>query len=189
MKINIKLVSVGAALALGLAPVAAKANPSGHGHSGSAHGGSVAALSHAGGHKGSNSHSTTSPGKAYGKLCRGESRKHVAGTPGTPFSACVKAMAQLATGSDHSPRAACASESKRHVAGQSGTPFSQCVRAAAKLRSHDASGGDDSGSDSPSGTDTTGSGQDDPGSTQDGTGSTPDETGATDRAPGGGSPS
>src|SRR5215467_9580000 len=33
-------------------------------------------------------------GHAYGFYCKGESRKHVKGTPGTPFSACVKAAAQ-----------------------------------------------------------------------------------------------
>src|SRR5206468_7287950 len=34
--------------------------------------------------------------KAYGRVCRGESKKHVAGQKGTPFSNCVVAMAQLA---------------------------------------------------------------------------------------------
>ena len=33
--------------------------------------------------------------KAYGKYCQNESKKHVAGTPGTPFSNCVKAGAKL----------------------------------------------------------------------------------------------
>jgi hypothetical protein len=33
--------------------------------------------------------------RAYGKLCQGESKKHVAGTPGTPFSKCVSAGAKL----------------------------------------------------------------------------------------------
>jgi len=34
-------------------------------------------------------------GQAYGKLCRGESKKHVKGEKGTAFSRCVKATAKL----------------------------------------------------------------------------------------------
>jgi hypothetical protein len=71
--------------------------------------------------------------KAYGKECQGESKTHIAGTPGTPFSKCVTDMAKLANGSTSNPRTACKDESKQHVAGQHGTPFSQCVSAAAKL--------------------------------------------------------
>jgi hypothetical protein len=71
--------------------------------------------------------------KAYGKLCQGQSKKHVAGEKGTAFSRCVTAMAKVASGATKSPRAACASLSKKHVAGQKGTPFSRCVSAAAKL--------------------------------------------------------
>jgi hypothetical protein len=72
--------------------------------------------------------------KAYGVLCNKESKKHVAGQKGTPFSQCVTAMAKLATGETSNPAKACAKESKKHVAGQKGTPFSQCVSAAAKLK-------------------------------------------------------
>ena len=75
-----------------------------------------------------------SKAKAFGKACQAESKKHVADTPGTPFSACVKAMAQLHKGTKTNPHMACATESKKHVAGQKGTPYSECVRAAAKLR-------------------------------------------------------
>jgi hypothetical protein len=74
--------------------------------------------------------------KAYGKDCQGESKTHVAGTSGTPFSKCVTDMAKLANGSTDNPRTACKDESKRHVAGQHGTPFSQCVSGAAKLLKH-----------------------------------------------------
>jgi hypothetical protein len=66
-------------------------------------------------------------------FCRDESKKYVAGTPGTPFSKCVTDMAKLANGSTHNPRTACKDESKTHVAGQPGTPFSQCVSGGAKL--------------------------------------------------------
>jgi hypothetical protein len=72
-------------------------------------------------------------GHAYGFFCKAESKTHVAGTPGTPFSKCVTAMAKLANGSTTSPKTACASLSKKHVAGTPGTPFSACVSAGAKL--------------------------------------------------------
>ena len=79
----------------------------------------------------------TANGKAYGRLCQGESRQHVAGQSGTPFSTCVKDMAQAATSSHPNPPRVCANESKKHVAGMTGTPYSQCVVAAAKLRAPD----------------------------------------------------
>jgi hypothetical protein len=72
--------------------------------------------------------------KAYGVLCQKESKKHVAGTKGTPFSQCVNALAKVATDTSKTPAAACSTESKKHVAGTKGTPFSRCVSAAAKLR-------------------------------------------------------
>jgi hypothetical protein len=71
--------------------------------------------------------------KAYGRYCQNQSKKHVAGQKGTPFSQCVTAMAKLASGSTTSPNTACAAMSKQHVAGQKGTPFSNCVAAGAKL--------------------------------------------------------
>jgi hypothetical protein len=72
--------------------------------------------------------------KAYGVFCNKESKKHVDGQKGTPFSQCVTAMAKLATSVTSNPAKACATESKKHVDGQKGTPFSQCVSAAAKLK-------------------------------------------------------
>ena len=71
--------------------------------------------------------------KAYGRYCQGFSKKHVAGTPGTPFSKCVTDMAKLASNKTDSPREACRDQSKKHVSGQKGTPFSRCVVAGAKL--------------------------------------------------------
>jgi hypothetical protein len=71
--------------------------------------------------------------KAYGRYCQGQSKKHVAGQKGTPFSQCVTAMAKLASGTTSSPRTACATMSKKHVPGQKGTPFSNCVSGGAKL--------------------------------------------------------
>jgi hypothetical protein len=79
----------------------------------------------------SNNHPTGSKAKAYGTYCKDESKKHVAGQSGTPFSQCVTAMAKLDSGN---PTSACKALSKKHVAGQPGTPFSQCVKAAAKLK-------------------------------------------------------
>jgi hypothetical protein len=70
---------------------------------------------------------------AYGWYCQNQSKTHVAGTPGTPFSACVTAMAKLAKGTTNSPKTACAAESKKHVAGKPGTPYSNCVAAGAQL--------------------------------------------------------
>ncbi len=77
---------------------------------------------------------TTKSTRAYGRMCAAESRRHVAGTKGSPFSQCVTALAHAATHPSMSASAACRSLSRRHVAGMRGTPHSQCVRAAAKLR-------------------------------------------------------
>jgi hypothetical protein len=73
-----------------------------------------------------------STAKAYGFYCQNQSKKHIAGQKGTPFSQCVIAMAKAAHGA--SGKAACAAMSKKHIAGQKGTPFSLCVSAAAKLQ-------------------------------------------------------
>jgi hypothetical protein len=70
--------------------------------------------------------------KAYGRYCQNESKRHVQGQKGTPFSQCVTAMAKVAHG--QSPWAACASLSRKHVDGEQGTPFSRCVVAAAHLK-------------------------------------------------------
>jgi hypothetical protein len=72
-------------------------------------------------------------GHAYGFFCKAESKTHVAGTPGTPFSKCVTAMAKLANGSTKSAKAACAPLSKKHLRGTPGTPYSVCVSAGAQL--------------------------------------------------------
>jgi len=85
-----------------------------------------------------NQNSTSNPGSSHklaapGQFCKNESKKHVAGQKGTPFSQCVVAQAKLRKGQTSSPREACKTESKKHVAGQKGTPFSVCVAAGAKL--------------------------------------------------------
>jgi hypothetical protein len=72
--------------------------------------------------------------KAYGVYCRGFSKKHVKGQPGTPFSRCVTAMAKAATAPEVTAKAACKVFPKKHVKGQKGTPFSRCVVAAAQVK-------------------------------------------------------
>jgi hypothetical protein len=82
--------------------------------------------------------SAAAKGRAYGKKCADQSKKHVAGEKGTAFSRCVTAMAKLASGQTKSPRTACKTESKQHVAGEKGTPFSRCVKAGAQLLKNQA---------------------------------------------------
>jgi hypothetical protein len=76
--------------------------------------------------------------KAYGRYCKDQSKRHVEGEKGTPFSQCVTAMAKLATGKTSSPRKACKELDKKPKEGEKGTPFSRCVSKGAKLlREHD----------------------------------------------------
>lgn len=86
-------------------------------------------------------HETPGPGatlpekaKAYGAYCQDQSKKHVAGEKGTPFSQCVTAMAKAATHEQTTAKQACKGMSKKHVKGEKGTPFSRCVVAAAQLK-------------------------------------------------------
>ena len=78
--------------------------------------------------------------KAYGVYCQGQSKKHVAGEKGTPFSQCVTAMAKAANNESVTPKQACKGMSKKHVKGQKGTPFSRCVVAAARLKQESQQG-------------------------------------------------
>jgi hypothetical protein len=71
---------------------------------------------------------------AYGVYCQGQSKKHVAGEKGPPFSQCVNAMAKAATQARLTARQACKGMSKKHVKGVKGTPFSRCVVAAAQVK-------------------------------------------------------
>jgi hypothetical protein len=112
---------------LGLVPAVALAHGPGGGNSQNAPGHTRT------GGSGTSTNGTAS-GSAYGRLCRNESKRHVAGQSGTPFSTCVKDLAQAAKSSHPNPHRVCANESKKHVAGMKGTPYSQCVVAAAKLR-------------------------------------------------------
>ena len=95
------------------------------------------------------SHKPSTPGpgaslpakaKAYGRYCQDQSKHHIAGQNGTPFSKCVTDMAKAANGQATNPRTACNNEPKRRVSGHRGTPFSLCVSGAAKLLKADRSG-------------------------------------------------
>lgn len=77
-------------------------------------------------------HSQSAKGKAYGKYCKAESKQHVKGEKGTPFSRCVNAAAKAANG--ESPKSACKTLSKKHVKGEKGTPYSRCIVAAAHAK-------------------------------------------------------
>jgi len=84
---------------------------------------------------------------ADGKYCATQSKKHVAGQKGTPFSQCVTAMAKAAKAAKAaeaakaagtavtkpSPAKACAGMSKKKVGDEKKTAFSKCVVAAAKV--------------------------------------------------------
>jgi hypothetical protein len=112
MRLKSKLAVLAGTIVLGISPAVALGTPGGH----------------------------SSKAKAYGKFCQGASKRHVAGTHGTPFSKCVTDMAKLANGSASNPAKACANESKKHVAGQRGTPYSVCVSGAKKLLKQQAGG-------------------------------------------------
>jgi hypothetical protein len=71
--------------------------------------------------------------KAYGRYCKGQSKKHVQGQKGAAFSLCVTAMARLARGKAASPTDACKELARQHVRGEKGTPFSRCVKGAKRL--------------------------------------------------------
>lgn len=114
MNFRYKAAAVVATLALGATPALATA----HGTS----------------HSGKATPSFSSKAKRYGKNCLalGESKQHVKGVKGTPFSLCVHAMKMKANDSAKKPGVACKAEKRfaHHTPkGQKGTPFSDCVTA------------------------------------------------------------
>ena len=112
MKVSARIAAVLASAALGVVPALALAKGPGS-NSGTT----------------TTTASTTDPGKA----CQGESKKHVKGQKGTPFSQCVTAMAHLQNGTAKTAKEACKGLSKKHVSGMKGTPYSECIVAAAQL--------------------------------------------------------
>lgn len=78
-------------------------------------------------------------GHAYGYWCRGESKKHVKGQKGTPFSLCVRAHKRAANQPNLTAKQACKELSKKHTPrGDKGTPFSRCVVTVAQQRKEEA---------------------------------------------------
>jgi hypothetical protein len=127
MKLQAKLAVIAGIVALGALPAVALGAAGGHPNRTTTH-------------KTGTNTTPNNKAKAYGKFCQGESKQHVAGTPGTPFSKCVTDMAKLANGSSTNPAKACRGESKKHVAGQRGTPYSVCVSGGKKLIKQQAGG-------------------------------------------------
>jgi hypothetical protein len=80
-------------------------------------------------------------GHGYGYYCKGESKKHVKGAKGTPFSQCVTAASRADHNADLTAREACKPLSKKHVKGAQGTPFSVCVKGVAQMREDKAAEG------------------------------------------------
>lgn len=74
-----------------------------------------------------------SDARAYGKLCQNQSKKHVSGSTGTPFSRCVTALGRLARAQTRSPRIACATLTRKGAPGARRSPFENCVAAGSKL--------------------------------------------------------
>ena len=73
------------------------------------------------------------PAHAPGYYCRAESKKHLRGSRGTPFSQCVAAMAKLQNGETTSAADACRSMSRKRVKGMRRTPYSACIAAGRQL--------------------------------------------------------
>jgi hypothetical protein len=133
MKTSLKLALVFGALALATAPASLAVRPADPGANGN------------GPKYAPEKPDTPGPGaglpekaKAYGVYCKDESRKHVKGERGTPFSRCVTAMAKAAKNERMAARKACKGLSKKHVKGEKGTEFSRCVKAAAQVRKDQA---------------------------------------------------
>jgi hypothetical protein len=131
MKFQTKTLALTAVLAMSAVPAFAVPSSSGASHGQGHH---VTGVTGTTGTTGTTGPTGVGRGEAYGRACANESRTHLAGHPGTPFSQCVVAMAKLEAGTKTSPAKACKTLSKKHVAGVHGTPFSKCVSAAAKLR-------------------------------------------------------
>ena len=88
---------------------------------------------------------TAPKGHAYGYWCKGESKKHVKGQKGTPFSLCVQAHKRAANQDNLTPRQACKDLNKKHdrtgkhvAHGDKGTAFSRCVKTVVQQRKEEA---------------------------------------------------
>jgi hypothetical protein len=135
MKLQTKIAATLVALALALVPATVVANPpAGHGQgNGNGNGPEYNPAPEKPETPGTEA-SMPEKAKAYGVYCKGQSKKHVDGEKGTPFSQCVNAMAKAANNEKVTPGKACKGMSRKHVKGEKGTPFSRCVNGVAKLR-------------------------------------------------------
>jgi hypothetical protein len=86
--------------------------------------------------------SRASKAKAYGKYCKGESRRREDGQKGSDHARCLNAMARLGSGRTSSPARACRGLSRKHERGERGTEYSRCVRAGRRLRADRRRSGD-----------------------------------------------
>lgn len=137
MKLHLKIVLLVGVLALAAAPAAAPAaQPAepGNGHKpaepGNGHLPAEPGNGHAAAESGNGPQYSPAPPstKAFGYYCQEESKKHIAGTPGTPFSTCVKAHKLAAAHPNMSPGRACKATTGKHIVkGEKGTPHSRCV--------------------------------------------------------------
>lgn len=130
MKSHLKLILTAAAVAL-FVPAMALATPAnehakGHGNSGATGATGPTGPEYA--------PAPPPPAKAYGVICKGESKEHHEGEKGTAFSRCVTAMAHAANHPKQAPGQVCKGKSKKHVKGEQGTEFSRCVKDVVKLR-------------------------------------------------------
>jgi hypothetical protein len=150
LKLHLKIALLVGVLALAAAPAAAPAaQPAepGNGHKPAEPGNGHKPAEPAGGHEPGNGQGAAKPGngpeyspappttKAFGYYCQVESKKHVAGTPGTPFSTCVKAHKLAAAHPNMSPGRACKATTGKHIVkGEKGTPHSRCVHGVIEQR-------------------------------------------------------
>jgi hypothetical protein len=71
--------------------------------------------------------------RAYGRYCKGQSRKRARGERRSAYTRCVTAMAKLASGRAKSPRGACKGLSTKRTGRQARSPFRRCVAAGRQL--------------------------------------------------------
>ncbi|MBS1883436.1 MAG: hypothetical protein JSS97_10845 [Actinobacteria bacterium] len=130
MKLHLKIALLVGVLALVAAPAAAPAAQPAEPGNGNGHKPAEPGNGHGAAGQGNGPQYSPAPAstKAYGYYCQGESKEHVAGTPGTPFSACVKAHKLAAAHPNMSPGRACKATTGKHIVkGEKGTPHSRCV--------------------------------------------------------------
>lgn len=94
MKLTLRPAQLTIVLVLGLVPALAMASTSHSAGRSSRPGSAPHGSSHTPSSVVGPSASPAKQAKAYGFYCQTESKQHVSGTPGSPYSACVKGAAQ-----------------------------------------------------------------------------------------------